>query len=233
MIIFKKVDSMSIIIDKTHPLFSACGMIPIDVISSELASYIYDCHRVLAGNPGHSVTSIAWQIIRKYWLDKVEISEENISKRCSSLLASIKDQISGIMDDSLSDRFFNEMSEEQQKQFVNDILKNNIPLSRISELKSTGAFIAYVPNEFILHVFEESPKLFFNGNYWKAKYGEKIEGFSASVIEEMDLQILLKYKNALETVVYFMTNKSKSTIELKRIDAALNFLQDGRNEDVI
>ena len=233
MILFKKVDSVGIVIDKTHPLFSACNMTAIEVISSEVASYIYDCHRVLAGNPGHSVSSIAWQVMRKYWLDKVEISEENITKRCANLLSSIKDQISGVMDESLSDRFFNEMSEEQQKQFVNIILKNNIPLSRISELKSKGAFIAYVPNEFMLHVFEESPKLFFNGNYWNTSYGERIEGFSASVSEEMDMRTLLNYKNALETVVYFMANKSKNAVELKRIDAALNFLQDGRNEDVI
>ena len=76
-------------------------------------------------------------------------------------------------------------------------------------------------------------ELFFNGNYWNTSYGERIEGFSASVCEEMDMHTLLNYKNALETVVYFMANKSKNAVELKRIDAALNFLQDGRNEDVI
>ena len=115
----------------------------------------------------------------------------------------------------------------------NEILKNNIPLSRISELKSNGAFIAYVPDEFILHVFDESPKLFFNGNYWNLSYGENIEGFPMSIVEEMDMRTFRNYRNALEAVVYFVNNKSKSTIELKRIDAALNFLLDDRNEDVV
>ena len=172
-------------------------------------------------------------MIRKYWFDKVEISEENIMKRCYSLLSSIKEQLAIVIDENLSDRFFNEMSEEQQKFFANEILKNNIPLSRIGELKSKGAFIPYVPNEFVLHILEESPTLFFNGNYWNIQYGEKIEGFSTTILQDMDVRTLNNYKNALETVVFFMDNKSKNTVELKRADAALNFLQDNRNDDVI
>ena len=49
----------------------------------------------------------------------------------------------------------------------------------------------------------------------------------------MDNLTLKKYKNALETIVFFMSNKSKSLIELKRVEAAINFLYDDRNEDVI
>ena len=149
------------------------------------------------------------------------------------MLSSIKDQISTVIDESLSDRFFNEMNEIQQKLFVNEILKNNIPLSRISDLKAKGTFITYVPNEFLLHVLEESPELFFNGNYWNVGYGEKIDGFSTSVIEEMDSCTLNNYRNALETIVLFISNKSNGIIELKRVEAALNFLNDKRSEDVV
>ena len=233
IILFKSLDKVSTFLDKTHPLFVLCGISVIDIISSEIASYIYDLNRTLAGNPEHTVSNISWRIINKYWFDKVEISEDNMIKKSSSLLSSIKEQISTVIDSSLSDRFFNELSEEQQKFFVNEILKSNIPLSKIDELKSKGTFINYVPNEFMLHVLEESPELFFNGNFWNARYGEKYEGFSTSIIEEMDNLTLKKYKNALETIVFFMSNKSKSLIELKRVEAAINFLYDDRNEDVI
>ena len=233
IVLFKKIGSVVIVIDKTHPLFSSCGTSVIDVVSAEIASYIFDCHRVLAGNPGHSISSICWQVIRKYWFDKVELSEENIAKRCVGLLSSIKEQISTVIDESLSDRFFNEINEWQQKFFVNEILKNNIPLAQINELKIKGTFIPYIHDEFVLHIFEESPKLFFNGNYWNARYGEKIDGVSATVLEETDMRTLRTYKNALETVVYFMSNKNKNTVELKRISAALDFLQDNRNEEAI
>ena len=233
IVLFKQVEHVRVFIDKTHPLFSLCGMSPIEVIASEVASYVYDLHRVLAGNPGHTVSNIAWQIMRKYWSDRVEISEDTIMKRSSSLLTSIKEQIATVIDENLSDRFFNEMSEEQQKYFANEILKHNISLSRVGELKSKGAFIPYAPNDFLLHILEESPSLFFNGNYWNVRYGEKIEGFSAAILADMDVRTLQNYKNALETVVYFMVNKSNDVVELKRIDAALNYLQENRNEDVI
>ena len=75
--------------------------------------------------------------------------------------------------------------------------------------------------------------MFFNGNYWNARYGEKIDGVSATVLEETDMRTLRTYKNARETVVYFMSNKNKNTVELKRISAALDFLQDNRNEEAI
>ena len=224
---------MDVVIDKTHPVFVVCGMSPVEIIASEVASYIYDFHRPLAGNPGHTVSNIAWQIIRKYWFDKVEISEDNITRRCNELLSSIKDQISTVIDESLSDRFFNEMDESQQKLFVNEILKNNIPLSRIPNLKANGTFVTYVPNEFLLHILEESPELFFNGNYWEVGYGEMIDGFSISVIEEMDNCTLVNYRNALETIVLFVSNKSNGIIELKRVEAALNFLNDKRSKDVL
>ena len=233
MLLFKQIGSINVIIDKTHPLFVVCGMSVVEMVSSEIASYIYDLHRNLAGNPGHSVSNIAWQIMRKYWFDKVEISEENIIRRCHSLLSSIKDLLATVIDENLSDRFFNEMNDEQQKYFAHEILKHNIPLSKIGELKARGAFISYVPNEYIVHILEESPKLFFNGNYWNVRYGEKVEGFSASILEEADGRTLQNYKNALEAIVQYMANPIKNTIELKRIDAALNYLQDDRNEDAI
>ena len=231
IILFKRIDGIDLVIDKTHPLFSICGMTAAEIISSELASYLFDMHRDLAGNPGHSVSNIAWQILRKYWYDKVEISEENVIRKCNYLLSSIKEQVSCVIDENLSDRFFNEMSEEQQKYFANEILKNNIPLSKIADLKAKGGFIPYASNDFLLRIFEESPELFFNGNYWMAGYGE-IEGFSASITADMNTRTLNTYKNALETVVYFLSNSSRNIIELKRIDSALNFLFDGRNEDV-
>ena len=72
--------------------------------------------------------------------------------------------------------------------------------------------------------------IIYNGTYFQ---GEKIDGFSTSVIEEMDSCTLNNYRNALETIVLFISNKSNGIIELKRVEAALNFLNDKRSEDVV
>ena len=233
MLLFKKINSIDVIVDKTHPLFTLRGMSTVEVLSSEIAAYIFDYYRNLVDYPGHSISNISWQIVRTYWMDKVEINEDSINKKCKSLLTSIKDQISSVIDGSLSERFFNEMSEEQQKLFANEILKNKIPLSAIGELKAKGKFIQYVPDEFLLHILEESPELFFNGNYWNAQYAVQIEGMSSIVLDETYRKTLSKYRNALDTVVSFMNNRSKSIIDLRFVDAALNILMDDRNEEVI
>lgn len=105
IILFKKIGCINVVIDKTHPLYNLRGMSPVEVLASEAAAYIFDLNRNLIELPGHSISNITWQIIRTYWIDKVEINEESISKKCSSLLKSIKDQISVVIDSSLSERF--------------------------------------------------------------------------------------------------------------------------------
>lgn len=233
MIVFKSTGNVVVVLDKTHPLLISCDTSPFEVIAFEAAYYIYDLHRVLASNPGHTVTNIAWQIIRKYWFDKVEIGVEKIDKKCRSLLVSLKEFLSNNVDEKQSDRFFSEMSDAQQKYFVNEILKNNISISKVAELKSSGTFLRYVPNDFLLTIFEESPELFFNGKYWKTQYGVQIVGISPEIIEESMIQTFKKYKNALETIVFFTYNKENSTIELKRVDASLDFLYENRDDEVI
>ncbi len=234
IIIFKEVNRVNIYIDKTHPYYLLRGMSPVVAVSTEAATYIFDMHRnLISSHKGHSVSNMVWQLMKKYWCSMMEISEENITKRCECLMSAIKEQITTVIDDSLSERFVGEMNDEQQKFFANELRKYNIPIAAIGELKKNGRFVSYVPNDFLLHILEEEPKLFFNGNIWKVGYGMNIEGFSYSILTEEDNNTLLNYKNALELVVFYTEHKSNNPIELKRVDAALNFLQDKINEVMV
>ena len=125
------------------------------------------------------------------------------------------------------------MTDVHQKLFVNELFKHHINMSKMNELKANGTFLRYVPDDFILHIFEDSPSLFFNGKYWTLLFGEKVDGISVMITAEMDERTARTYRNALETVVIFLGNKTKNLTELKRIDAALNFLTENRVEEVI
>ena len=232
MIIFKQLGEVNIVIDKMHPLLMSCGTTPIEMIASEVASYIYDLNRNLSSNPGHSVSNIAWELIHQYWFDRVELSEENISKKARTLLDSIKEQLVVLVDERQSDRYFSEMTDTQQKLFVNELFKHHINMAKLNDLKANGSFLRYVPDDFILHIFEDAPKMFFNGKYWTLQYGEKVDGISAMITAEMDERTARTYRNALEAVVIFINDKTKSVTELKRVDAALNFLTENRTEEV-
>ena len=53
------------------------------------------------------------------------------------------------------------------------------------------------------------------------------------ITAEMDERTARTYRNALETVVIFINDKTKNVTELKRVDAALNFLTENRAKEVI
>lgn len=234
IIVFKSIESFNAFIDKTHPVFVSSGTTIVEMLSTEVAAYIYELNRPLISNyPGHSISNIAWDVTKQYWLDKVEISEENLARKCNNLLDAIKDQLSTIIDEKRSDRFFSEMSEEQQKYFANEIIKKGDLWDKVDEMKANGTFIQYVPSDFIMHIYEDSPDLFFNNNFWTIGYGVEIPGLSPLVMEEMNKRIYQKYRNAIEAIIIFINEKMTNFVELKRIDATLDFLYKDISEGLV
>lgn len=233
LILFKSVNGVRIIIDKSHPMFVRYGVSVVDAIASEVASYIYDVNRTLSGNSEFTISNISWQLINTYWGNKLEISEDGIKSKSHDLITSVKEQIAGSIDGNLADRLFSELTDQQQKLFVNEILNKNIPLSQIEKLKEKGNFISYVPDDFILHIFDVAPELFFDGKYWNSKYAVDIDTLSPIVVEEMKERTLKRYRNALECVIDFLTNSTKDIIDLRRVESALAFLNEDRNQNVL
>lgn len=232
LICFKRPNALLIFIDQTHPMFASCDISIVEIIASEIATYIFDMYRTLASYPGHSISSITWQLIRNYWIDKVEISSKIITEKCTNFLFRLKTKLSEIVDSKLSERLFSELSEEQQTIFVHNILKKNLQLTSIQQLKESGAFIRYVPDDFILNIFDTAPELFFNGKFWNIQYGVSIPGISAVNLGNIYTQTLSNYRNSIESVILFMEQKSNSSLELKKIDAVVNFLNTNLTDDL-
>ena len=125
------------------------------------------------------------------------------------------------------------MSEEQQKYFANEIIKKGDLWDKVDEMKANGTFIQYVPSDFIMHIYEDSPDLFFNNNFWTIGYGVEIPGLSPLVMEEMNKRIYQKYRNAIEAIIIFINEKMTNFVELKRIDATLDFLYKDISEGLV
>ena len=160
-------------------------------------------HRTLASNPGHTVSTLLWSLLRKYWLDKVEINSSVIETKATLFLDTLKARLADNVDSALSERLFGELSSEQQTLFVQQILKQNLQLSAVQSLKETGAFIKYVPNDFILNIFDD----IYNN-------------------------MLKTYINSLESLIIYMDKKPQSSLELRKIDAVLNFLNNDLTSDL-
>lgn len=232
IIVYKKPNILDIVVDDTHPIFLSCGTSIVELISSEIAAYIFDVYRNLSSNPAHSISNLTWQIMEKYWLEKVEISLENIEKKSDILLTTIKNHISLHLNEKQADRLFNELTDIDQKLLLNEMLKHRIPMGQISELKSSGAFIRFAPDEFILRVFDEMPELFFNGNIWTTEYGVEVNLFGNNILEDVYKHTLKRYRNNLEAIIIFAAKKTKESSELKRVNAILDALYSDLSEDL-
>ncbi|MCC8114206.1 MAG: ATP-binding protein [Bacteroidales bacterium] len=220
LIVFKEVGGIDVFVDSAHPRFTTCGTNVIEAVASEIAAYLYDLRRDLSSNPAHSLSNLTWLIINKYWKDRIAFSPENITKSCQDLMATVKDRISATIDEALADRLFNELSDQQQTLFVKELQKHGISLSNVYQLKN-GAFIRYVPDDFILQVYDAEPKLFFNGNLWKEPYDCDIEGMSKMVLNEIFNNTRMAYRNAIEAVIIYLETKPTDILNLKRISAIL------------
>lgn len=232
VIVFKTVNSIKVIFDNSHPIFVKCGSSVIEVIASEVAAFIFDMYRTLSNNAAHTISNLTWQIIRKYWIDRVEITENTIIKKSNSFVASLKEHLADAVTEDLSVRLFSELNDEQQTLFVQSLLKHNLQLTKIDNLRQSGGFIRFVPNDFILSIFDSAPELFFNGKFWKTQYGVQISGLSPMNLSTVYKNTLDNYRNNLETLFIFLNKKSENPLELRRIDATLNFLLDNLADSV-
>jgi hypothetical protein len=232
LVCFKRPNSLSIFVDRSHPMLASCSISIVEIIASEVATYLFDMYRTLASNPGHSVSSITWQIIRKYWIDKVEISPSLIEEKCNNFLSRLKSKLAENVDNTLSDTLFNELSSDQQTIFVQQILKQGLQLQSVQTLKESGAFIKFVPNDFILNIFATAPEIFFNGKFWNVQYGINIPGLSAMNLDSIYKYTLQNYRNSLETIILYMDKKPQSTYELKKVDSVLNFMCTNLTEEL-
>ncbi|MCC8177189.1 MAG: ATP-binding protein [Bacteroidales bacterium] len=225
LVVFASVNGIAVFVDQKHPIFTSSNTTVVEMVANQAASYIFDLHRTLASNPLHSVSNIAWYLIQKFWMDQVEVSTDTVTKKAESLLSSLKESLANNINQDLSYRLFDEMNELQLKLFISQMLNSGVKPNQIELLKQTGSFIRFTPNDFILSIYDAAPELFFNGNFWTAQYGIDIPGFPKANLTQVFSETLNYYRNSLEAVVLFLGKKSRNFLELKQIDAILNFLQ--------
>lgn len=225
MVIFKSLNTIRIFIDPTHPILSSCNISPEELIANELAGYIYDVNRNQAKYAEHSISNIAWQILSKYWLDRIELSYSKTVDGCSDILANIKNLISENISDSDSAFLYEEMSDRQSKEFVAALFENNIPMSLIGKLQQNGGFIRFVPNDFLLQIFDLNTDLFFNGTVWDEEYNVFYDNVNSEALSARYQKLKAEYRNSLETIILFVEDSNKDDSSLKKAEAALDFLK--------
>lgn len=229
LVIFKDQESILFFINTAHPMNSSSRISMEEIIATEIAAYIYDLNRALCSYSEHNISNIKWQIIQKYWSQKVAVSLPAIKESCEELLIKIKELVGNVISKEDSLFLYEELmqSKEQSRSFITKLQTYNNDLSTIlGEIKENGEFLKYAPHDFLLQVYEYSPNSFFNHNVWDISYDINNPDLSTEIIEEIKACIYQEYHNCIEAIILFVKHTSQDSNTLKKVESAIKFLSE-------
>lgn len=224
LLTFKTSDSIKIFVDASHPVNASCGIPIEEVIAAEIAAMVYDLYRSNNRYPEYSIANIAWNIVKKYWISRVEVSKDSMKESCEELLIQIKQKLSESIPSDDSVLLYSELTTGQSKVMVANLFSDRKDLSIIGELKQNGMFLQYVPNDFILQVYDYSASLFFNGIVWNVPYKINNPDINAEVLNYTYEQTFKEYRNSLEAIILFLDYASQDPNTLRKVESAIKFL---------
>ena len=143
---------------------------------------------------------------------------------CEELLLHVKQKLSESIPSEDSVLLYGELTSEQSKVLVTNLFADRKDLSIVGELKQNGMFLQYVPNDFILQVYDYSAELFFNGIVWNVPYKVDNPDINSEVLNYTYEQIFKEYRNSLEAIILFLDYASQDPNTLRKVESAIRFL---------
>lgn len=223
--IFKDIGKITIFINKHHPIFTKCHIAPEQIIASEVAMYLYDDRQNLANYAQHNLSNLTWAIIQKQWLPNLETNVETVYAKVIETLDSIREHIAKKLGTDAA-QYFDDMTPEQKKALTDILIKKNIDLTSIADLKKSGEYILYAPYGFLLNLYAVSTNDFFNGGVWSKKLSSSADGLlDQEIVDHANNKIKQQYRNSLEDIINFARDKYDDELTLRRVQMSIEFLQ--------
>lgn len=224
MISFKNIGQIDIFIDKTHRIFRTCHVRPEELISSEVAMFIYDINKSLSNYSEHNLSNLCWAVLEKGWVDQVEDNPERIIVDMSSFLFQVKARLADVLG-SDADVYFDELSVQQQRQLADEIITSGGNIANLGDMRKSGEYLRYAPADFILSLFKLIPEKFFNGGIWDVDYGNVVTGpLGEEAAKYAQQRIKNTYENCLEDLIMLMQYRTTEAVSLQRAKLSFEFL---------
>ncbi|MGO4548297.1 ATP-binding protein [Paenibacillus sp. 2TAB23] len=221
-----KGEEIDIYLDKTHKVFKSFRIRPEQMIAAEVALYIYDMNRRLSGKQyqgQHTLSNIEWLILNSRWSDKLEDSPEKIREDIIMFFAQLKEKLPTLIKEMAVD-IFNEMTEEQKKAMVDNMLNQSVDISQLGKMKDNGAFLLYVDEDGITDIFKKYPFIFFDGGVWDISYSNSVE-LTGTILLQAQVRIRNIYLNCLNDIANYINYRSTETGITQKTRLSLDFLQ--------
>ena len=217
------LSSLSIFVNPNQRIYKQCKIKVKQMVAEEIAEFIFRINRSVTTKDGtHTIPYIAWQIIEKYWADRMEGSTSDLSSSVEDVVKIIKEKLILSAKAELGN-YFDLLSSEQQKELVNEIINAGEDISKLSEYRMDGTYLKYAPASFLVHLFEVKPEIFFDGAVWDEKYSESGIGEDVTVFMQERTKAL--YKGCLEDVLFYIKYKSPSEMVVQKTMLAVELLK--------
>lgn len=217
------LSTLSIFINPNHRMFKQCKMSVEQMIAEEIAEFIYLTNRAINVKDGtHTVPFIAWQIIEKYWADRLEGNGNDLRTSVEEIFGVIKEKLLLSKNEEIGS-YFDLLNSEQQKELVNAMINANEDIAKLSEFKTSGSYIKYAPVSFLVNLFDVKPELFFDGKVWDESYAVNPMGEDITVFMQERTKAL--YKGCLEDILYFIKYNSPSDTIIQKTMLSVELLK--------
>lgn len=225
-----QLDEINIFVDKMHSMFDKCQIIPEQLIAAEIADRIFVLNRGLSNVAGiHTIPMLSWQIIDKYWAENLEDKTEKISLEIENFMKLLKDRLAITIGED-SEECFAELSDEQKKLMVNNMINDGVDISNLKIMQKNGAFIKFVEDDFISRLFDMTSALFFDGRVWEDDYLNIQAEHSWKRMSQERVRNM--YKSCIDDIIAYRKLNIHEKTFAKRASYSLEFLMQKVVKDV-
>lgn len=217
------LSTVSVFVYPNHRMFKQCKIKVEQMVAEEVADFIFMTNRSISSKDGtHTTSYIAWQIIEKYWAERLEGSSSDLRTSVDDIFAKVKERLI-LSDNSELGDYFDLLTSEQQKELANEMINASEDISKLSEYKANGTYLKYVPSAFLVTLFDIKPEFFFDGKVWDEPYSESNIGDEMTVFMQERTKAL--YKGCLEDILFYIRYKTPSEMVIQRTMLAVELLK--------
>ncbi|MGI6217839.1 MAG: ATP-binding protein [Coriobacteriales bacterium] len=232
IVVFRGIDSLTIFVDKAHPLFVSYGIPVEDAVAAEIAQYVRDGSPNLGTNAYGSVTTLQWEVMHELWEGRMRVDKDSIATDANSLLEEIAKRLQLAHGSDLSS-YYGQLSRDENQYLTSKLYGANL-VTQTNDLLATGGYVCYAPPSFIGTLFSADPGLFFDGTIWSGPAEEAdATVLDVDTMNKIETARRRQFANCLESAIQAASGMAQSDFRyLQMTRYAIDFLSSELVEDV-
>ncbi len=219
-------NEMHVFLDQTHPIYSKYQVRPEDMISIEVAKWIWQNHQGRISDstrPLWSLSNLYYQIHSDFWGKKLELDPDEISIEVKDFFHKMNDCLPELFS-QIASSIYENMDDNEQSRVIEQIHKNNL-IHKQAILINNGEYLNYLPIDMTIDLFSKYPDKFFDGIFWDEPY-EKIDLPDPITLQRIKKEIAGKYQRCLEDMLSFLEYRNPDVNYIRKIKQTLRMVRE-------